>query len=123
MGLDNEFTIIRKQILATNPIPSLGNAYHLVVEDKRQRAISAKNKPSMEVAAFKTNTSVKWENKNPSQCHDKQSQKEVKSSDALEHCSFCGKHGHTREVCFKGIGYPKWWPGNQSNFRFNFHSI
>lgn len=34
MGLDNEFVVIKTQILPTNPIPSIGNAYHLVAEDK-----------------------------------------------------------------------------------------
>nr|GEZ39143.1 hypothetical protein [Tanacetum cinerariifolium] len=37
MGLDTEFTVIRTQILATKPTPSLGTAYHMVAEDERQR--------------------------------------------------------------------------------------
>lgn len=67
LGLDNDFVVIMNQVLATNSIPSLGNAYHLVSEDERQRAISSEKKPSMEATTFKTNTSVKWENNNPSQ--------------------------------------------------------
>lgn len=36
VGLDREFSIIKTQILATKLIPSLGNAYHLVVEDEHK---------------------------------------------------------------------------------------
>ncbi|KAI3719915.1 hypothetical protein L6452_20821 [Arctium lappa] len=79
MGLDNEFSVIRIQILATNLIPSLGNAYHLVTEDERQRSISNDKRPSVEAAAFKTTM----------------------------------LDGHSKEGCFKRIGYPEWWPGNK----------
>ncbi|GKB38125.1 putative RNA-directed DNA polymerase [Tanacetum coccineum] len=27
-----------------------------------------------------------------------------------KHCTECNKDGHTREGCFKLIGYPEWWP-------------
>ncbi|KAI3733020.1 hypothetical protein L1987_64235 [Smallanthus sonchifolius] len=36
LGLDGEFATIRTQILAMNPTPSLGTAYHLVSEDEQQ---------------------------------------------------------------------------------------
>ncbi|XP_023747499.1 uncharacterized protein LOC111895654 [Lactuca sativa] len=35
MGLDEEFAIIRTQILAMKPTPTLGISYHLVVEDEQ----------------------------------------------------------------------------------------
>nr|XP_043616027.1 uncharacterized protein LOC122587938 [Erigeron canadensis] len=53
MGLDSEFTVIKTQILATKPVPSLGTAYHLVVEDERQRSISSEGRIQREPAAFK----------------------------------------------------------------------
>lgn len=59
MGLDSEFSVMRTQILAMNPIPSLGNAYHLVAEDERQRTISGDKKPTTELATFKTFTQNK----------------------------------------------------------------
>ncbi|GKA96093.1 putative RNA-directed DNA polymerase [Tanacetum coccineum] len=30
--------------------------------------------------------------------------------EGIEHCTECNKDGHKREVCFKLIGYPEWWP-------------
>ncbi|KAL6572979.1 hypothetical protein OROHE_002455 [Orobanche hederae] len=90
MGLDNHFTVIRTQILAMNPIPSLGNAYHLVAEDERQRAISAEKKPSSEAAAFKASVPVRREG-NQNQKRDKQVHKDNKRVEVVEHCTFCGK--------------------------------
>ncbi|KAJ9558208.1 hypothetical protein OSB04_012822 [Centaurea solstitialis] len=54
MGLDGVFSTIRTQILASKPTPTLGAAYHLVSEDKQQRAISAAKKPMQEAAAFQS---------------------------------------------------------------------
>ncbi|XP_071740276.1 uncharacterized protein [Rutidosis leptorrhynchoides] len=41
MGLDDQFSVIKTQILAMNPVPNLGNVYHLISEDERHRIISA----------------------------------------------------------------------------------
>nr|GFB81763.1 Gag-polypeptide of LTR copia-type [Tanacetum cinerariifolium] len=53
MGLDSDFNVIRTQILATKPVPTLGTTYHMVAEDERQRAISLENQAVPEPAAFK----------------------------------------------------------------------
>ncbi|KAJ0512163.1 hypothetical protein HanIR_Chr11g0560101 [Helianthus annuus] len=55
MGLDSEFSVIRTQIIAVNPISSLGNAYHLA-EDERQRAIVADKRLVIDSTAFKAST-------------------------------------------------------------------
>ncbi|OMO87137.1 Integrase, catalytic core [Corchorus capsularis] len=52
MGLDDEFGIVKTQILSTKPTPGLGHAYHLVAEDEQQKQISANRKPIAEAAAF-----------------------------------------------------------------------
>nr|GEV48079.1 putative reverse transcriptase, RNA-dependent DNA polymerase, Gag-polypeptide of LTR copia-type [Tanacetum cinerariifolium] len=49
----SDFNVIRTQILATKPVPTLGMAYHMVAEDERQRAISLENQAIPEPAAFK----------------------------------------------------------------------
>ncbi|KAJ9536973.1 hypothetical protein OSB04_029706 [Centaurea solstitialis] len=50
-GLDNEFSTIRTRILAMKPIPTLGEAYHLVTEDE-QRAMSIGKKTNTVTVAF-----------------------------------------------------------------------
>lgn len=99
MGLYGDFSIIRTRILATKPIPSLGNAYHLVAEDEKQRAIVGGRKPVNETMAFQA--SMKRGGSS-----NRVIQKEEKSA---AHCGECGKDGHTRDGCFKIIGYLEWW--------------
>ncbi|KAJ9566378.1 hypothetical protein OSB04_002344 [Centaurea solstitialis] len=112
MGLDDKFSVIRTQILAMSPVPSLGNAYHLVAEDERQRTISGDKKPVTESAAFRTFTHGRKEG-NSNHQRDRPTIKDNKRSEVVEHCTFCGKDGHNREGCFKRVGYPDWWPGNK----------
>ncbi|XP_076914078.1 uncharacterized protein LOC143572951 [Bidens hawaiensis] len=111
MGLDNEFSVIKTQILATKPIPNLNNAYHLVAEDERQRSISFEKKPT-ESAAFKVSLPNRREGNSSREApkRDKATMKETKRNDLVDHCTFCGKDGHNKEGCFKRIGYPEWWP-------------
>ncbi|KAK1440796.1 hypothetical protein QVD17_06628 [Tagetes erecta] len=107
MGLDGEFSVIRTQILAMNPTPSLGTAYHLVAEDEQQRAISGGKKTNAEVAAFQAYTPNSSTQINKSTHRDSKRNQ----NDRSEHCDLCGRDGHNKEGCFKKIGYPEWWPG------------
>ncbi|GKB75215.1 putative RNA-directed DNA polymerase [Tanacetum coccineum] len=108
MGLDAEFAVIKIQILVMNPIPTLGNTYHLVADEERQRMISGEKKTPPKSAAFKAFKPVRREN-NVSQ--NKNVPKYQKCGDMEEKCTVCGRSGHTRYGCFKIIGYPDWWPG------------
>ncbi|GJZ65658.1 integrase [Tanacetum coccineum] len=108
MGLDTEFAVIKTEILAMNPIPTLGNVYHLVAEKERQRPISGVKKAPPESAAFKAYKPVRREN-NVSQ--NKTVPKYQKRGDTEEKYTKCGRSGHTRDGCFKINGYPDWWPG------------
>ncbi|KAI3712838.1 hypothetical protein L1987_71405 [Smallanthus sonchifolius] len=109
MGLNADFTVIRTQILAMKPTPTLGAAYHLVAEDEQQRNIAAGKKTTPESMAFQATQQRKREGqtqKKPWQRNEK-SQLNTKA----EHCTFCGRDGHVREGCFKVIGYPDWFFG------------
>ncbi|XP_023734446.1 uncharacterized protein LOC111882319 [Lactuca sativa] len=108
LGLDNEFSTIRTKILAMKPIPTLGEAYHLVAEDEQQRAVSTGKRTNSETVVFqahiKRDANV-WSQRKMGPRNGKRG-----GNDKVEHCDFCGKYGHTRDGCFKRIGYPEWWP-------------
>ncbi|KAI3754367.1 hypothetical protein L1987_54149 [Smallanthus sonchifolius] len=108
LGLDADFAVIRTQILAMKPTPSLSNAYHMVAEDEQQRTIATGKKTIPEAAAFQANRKETSSSKKPWQKGDKTS-----TANKVEHCTFCGKDGHNKEGCFKRIGYPDWWPGKK----------
>ena len=110
LGLDAEFSTIRTQILAMQPIPTLGASYHLVAEDEQQRAISGSRRTEMDAAAFQAfHPNRRDQNQTSQRPARKEWKKEVEGKN--EHCDFCGKDGHNRDGCFKRIGYPEWWPG------------
>ncbi|KAI3680226.1 hypothetical protein L2E82_50551 [Cichorium intybus] len=111
MGLDAEFSVMRTQILATKPTPSLGTAYHLVAEDEQQRNIATgkRTTPIPDAAAFQASHQVNRDNQNqrkPWQKSDK-----AGPNNKTTRCTFCERDGHTRDGCFKLVGYPDWWPG------------
>nr|GEV01510.1 hypothetical protein [Tanacetum cinerariifolium] len=99
MGLDNEFSVVRTQILATKPISSLGNAYYLVAQDEQQRSKTSGKRDINEAVAFQASVRRKFGPNKTVQ----------RSEKPISHCDFCNKDGHTRDGCFKQIGYPEWW--------------
>lgn len=112
MGLDSDFNVIKTQILATKPVPTLGTAYHMAAEDERHRMISNENRATPESAAFKT--FQKRENYY-GQTKERSVFKQGKENKQNDYCTGCGKTGHKLEGCFKEIGYPDWWPGKKDN--------
>ncbi|XP_023757972.2 uncharacterized protein LOC111906436 [Lactuca sativa] len=120
MGLDDEFSVIRTQVLAMKPTPSLAATYHLVAEDEQQRAITGGTKrPGSEASTFQANygeTKVQRQSqwKQNTQAINKAAPKPTKTeNEKKEKCSFCQREGHVKEGCFKLIGYPEWWRGNR----------
>ncbi|KAL9996373.1 putative retrotransposon Copia-like protein [Helianthus debilis subsp. tardiflorus] len=110
LGLDSDFGTIRTQILAMQPLPSLGTAYHLVADDEQQRAVSGVKRPTTDATAFQAFIPKNRDQKQP---QSKFTRKDGKRNvgEQVEHCDFCGKDGHNKDGCFKRIGYPEWWPG------------
>ncbi|CAL1368615.1 unnamed protein product [Linum trigynum] len=51
LGLDDSFAVVRSQVLATKPLPSLAEAYQLVAGDEQQQ-LTAGRRPIVESAAF-----------------------------------------------------------------------
>ncbi|CAL1402205.1 unnamed protein product [Linum trigynum] len=87
LGLDDAFAVIHSQILSVKPTPSLAEAYQMVVAEEQQKHITGGRRPQVEAAAF-------------------QSRQEREGEDEKPRCSHCNKLGHSREACFKLIGYP-----------------
>ena len=110
MGLDNDFNVIKTQILAPTLVPTLGIAYHKVAEDKRHMMISNDSRTTTESAAFKA---FQRRENSSGQPKEKDVVKQRKESKQNDQCTFCGRNGHKREGCFKLVGYPDWWPGKR----------
>lgn len=117
MGLDESFGTVKTQILTTKPTPTLGSAYHMVSEDEMQKLISAGKRSAFEGATFQAKLQQRPNYQTQQrpfgntmyqqQGHARTGEKGRLSSD--ERCDHCGRPGHTKDGCFKIIGYPEWW--------------
>lgn len=92
MGLGEEFSTVKSQILSAKPTLSLGRAYHMVFEDEKHRQISATHRPMIEAAAFQMHRGV-----------SEKDGKGRKSDKPI--CGHCQKTGHTEDKCYEIIGY------------------
>nr|GEV89799.1 Gag-pre-integrase domain, Gag-polypeptide of LTR copia-type [Tanacetum cinerariifolium] len=111
MGLDDQFSVIKTQILAMKLTPDLSAAYHLVAKDEQQRTIASSKGPVREVAAFHTSFQGRREQTRNQQEKGWTKNKGGFQEDKTEKYSECGREGHNKSGCFKIIGYPKWWKG------------
>ena len=102
MGLDTEqFSIVRSNLLAMEPLPTLNRAYAAVLREERQQALSKgpDGRTVVEGSAFKATTSMNrstWSNNQP-------------RPTGRPRCTHCHKTGHEREQCFELVGYPPNW--------------
>ncbi|EOY14361.1 Uncharacterized protein TCM_033758 [Theobroma cacao] len=87
-GLNESFSALRSQILMMKPFPSLNKAYNLVIRDESQRNLYLHTMPIIESSAMATMTEGK-----------------VKSKVDVV-CSYCHKKGHTKDKCYRLIGFP-----------------
>lgn len=98
MGLDqNQFGIVRSNILALKPLPNLNKAYSMVLSEESKQRISngMEARVGVEVAAFKESPTTR------------------STVGPRPRCTHCQKLGHDRSQCFKLIGYPKNWAGRR----------
>lgn len=97
LGLNSSFENVISNILATDPLPSINRAYYIVQQNEKQKEISGFNHVNHEVSALAVQRSQTYVKKDWKK--DKYDRK----------CDFCKGKGHTKEQCFKIIGYPDWY--------------
>ncbi|XP_073300553.1 uncharacterized protein [Primulina huaijiensis] len=90
MGLNDSYVNVMNQVLLMNPLPMVGQACSLLSREEYHRALSSVEAP---IATLYTN------------------QKKVGNSvkDRVNlFCDHCSWSGHTKEHCYKLVGYPPW---------------
>ncbi|KAF7807674.1 uncharacterized protein G2W53_039835 [Senna tora] len=102
MGLNQIFEVIRSQILSLDPLPSVNKAFSLVVNVETEKEINSGHgnnmveSSAMFAQGYRGNENFK--------------KMEEKKNDKLgKFCDHCQQNGHTREGCFKLIGYLEWF--------------
>ncbi|XP_073015672.1 uncharacterized protein [Primulina eburnea] len=87
MGLNESYMNIRSQILMICPLPMVGHAFSLLSQEESHRALSTVEAPT---SAFYTNQTKLGSS--------------VKERFNL-FCDHCNLGGHTKEYCYKLVGY------------------
>ena len=113
-ALDRRYDSIKREILRCDPLPSSEAAYATVRKDTAHQKILGATSDTTAPQGIATGLVVNppGESEGTSlvskgQCRPyKQPEKQDKSHLKCEHC---GKTRHTKEQCFKLVGYPEWW--------------
>ncbi|XP_059281274.1 uncharacterized protein LOC132034968 [Lycium ferocissimum] len=104
MDLNDIFIGVRSNILLTSPLPSIGQAYALVIQDEKQREIHASPTYPGESASFL----VANQGQGPGDFR-RYSDKRQKSYDNKRNtpiCAYCKKLVHSIDQCYKLKGFP-----------------
>ncbi|GAB4851720.1 hypothetical protein Ancab_039938 [Ancistrocladus abbreviatus] len=103
MGLNDDYNMIRGNILMMSLLPSVGQAYSLLIQEEKQREIRASSQFSSESASLQIDI---HKNGNPNKAGTNK-----KPFDKSLVCSYCKKQGHTVDKCYRIHGFP-------ANFKF-----
>ena len=108
MGLNDKYKTVRSQILNTDPLPSLSRVYAQVAQEERQQLIVETRLPSVDAAAFLTNSFSKFNN----------NRKFTSNRDLSKlFCDHCKRMKHTKETCFELHSYPEWWDKGKKSLK------
>ncbi|XP_015159744.1 uncharacterized protein [Solanum tuberosum] len=100
MGLNETFIGVRSNILLSSPLPNIGQAYSLVIQDEKQREIHASPNYPGESASFLVG------NAGSRRFDDYKAQQGNFSKKNTMTCNYCKKVGHNIEQCYKLYGFP-----------------
>lgn len=103
MGLSEQFVPIRGQILLMKPLPDLGQAYVMLVQEEQQRDFTKGTNTLTESMALNVRI-----NSAANVQKDKSKLQKKQSDSANVQCDYCHLSGHSRDKCFALHGYPDW---------------
>ncbi|XP_075095488.1 uncharacterized protein LOC107769240 [Nicotiana tabacum] len=104
-GLKDTYSQARSQIMMMSPVPSINKAYSLLMDVESQRNL-ANFSQMMQVVEVADSTAL-YSNKNPTTGYG-----QFRAQKKTVVCEFCNYKGHTKEKCFKLIGYPQDFKSN-----------
>ncbi|GKF48345.1 hypothetical protein Tco_0141596 [Tanacetum coccineum] len=113
MGIDESYSNIRGQILLMQPLPLVVKAYNMVMQEEKQRE-GLLLKPATSVS-FSMHSNNQRSNNNYQRNYNRSNYSQGESSTQGERrwsfrkrviYGICNKEGHSREQCYKLVGYP-----------------
>ncbi|KAH0766351.1 hypothetical protein KY285_002222 [Solanum tuberosum] len=114
MGLNEVYTIIRGNILMMNPLPSMAQAFALLIQEEKQREFKPNNQlfaesSSLHAIASGTSSGGTSAANTSGTLGSKDFKPNYSSSShrGRPFCDHCKRPGHIKEKCYKLHGYPQ----------------
>ncbi|XP_059649773.1 uncharacterized protein LOC132295500 [Cornus florida] len=111
-GLDDRLDKIRGDVLEIQPFPTVEQAYaHVRREDLRQAVMLTKGDTTPSAIMLSKGGQKSQQQPSLQILSNGKLNTWTKSKSQAEGggCTHCGHMKHTRDICFKLHGYPKWW--------------
>ncbi|GAU47169.1 hypothetical protein TSUD_28920 [Trifolium subterraneum] len=105
-GLNDNFAMVKSQILLLDPLPSMTKMFSMVLQFERQRNFGTSEESKVLVNAV--------DSKKPSYPNSRGSSQPA-TSKGSKFCTYCHRTNHTVNDCFKKHGYPPHMQRNHSN--------
>lgn len=103
MGLRDQYTAVRGQLLMMRPTPTLNHAFSLLLQEESQREFASNLPPVTDNMAM----NVRFNNR-PKVPNPTGNMPRRVSNDPNLQCEFCQNTGHLKDKCFYLHGYPEW---------------
>ena len=102
-GINETFDKEKRDLLNLDPLPTVDMGYATIRREVSRRGIMTHASSSGKIPSeIGSGLAVKHHRSNTSFRRDMEDKIYLK-------CSYCGGSRHTKEGCFKLIGYPEWW--------------
>ncbi|KAH0781774.1 hypothetical protein KY290_001372 [Solanum tuberosum] len=116
MGLTKVYTVVRGSILMMTPLPSIAQAFSILIQEEKQRKFKPNNQFFMESTSLNASSSgasssrTFTTNYSPSNYPPRPNYASGSTSGNYSTrrpmCEYCKKPGHTKDKCYKLHGYP-----------------
>lgn len=104
MGLNEVYTAVRGSILMLNPLPSMAQAFSILIQEEKQREFKSHNVMNMDSVSL--NAGAKNFNRGSTSSTGRQQVGNYVDKSQL-FCDFCKRTRHTMKTCYKLHGYPQ----------------
>nr|GEW48204.1 hypothetical protein [Tanacetum cinerariifolium] len=110
-GLDRKFKPIKREILRVDPLPTAEAAYAMVRKEAAHQIILGVTNETHGIATGLIAREIDGTGLSTKGFCRFDGQKKPTTRDDKSHlkCEECGMNRHTKDQCFKIIGYPDWW--------------
>ncbi|KAL8170217.1 hypothetical protein V2J09_022021 [Rumex salicifolius] len=111
VGLNDVYNSVRTNILMRKPVPSLGEVYHMVLEDEKHRELHSTSSIGSDSTALNASGAGRSWTSNSRGGRGGRGNSDRRS---MFFCDHCKTQGHTIDRCFKLHGYPPSKTDNRS---------